>query len=423
MNLVVVGLNHRTAPVEVREKFYFPESRISEALYSLIQGFELQESLLLSTCNRVEILGVSSDAEEAARRILDFLSTFHQMDLTPMKSHLFTHTGQEAVRHIFRVTSSLDSMILGEPQILGQVKAAFNVALQCGSAGPFINTLMNRAFSVAKRVRTETAIASAAVSISYAAVELAKKIFNQLNGKTVMILGAGKMGELSVKHLKSSGVSQVLVWNRTYSRAQELAAFFGGEAVPSDELQQHLDRADILLSSTGSSSFLLSREDGERLIHHRKNRPLFIIDIAVPRDVDPEINKISNIFLYDIDDLQHVVDANRKQRLREAVMAEEIVKAEVAAFSRKLMVQDVAPTIVALREHWDSIRREEISRFQKQFGPLNENQQAAIENLTQNILNKFLHGPITTLKESSQRQDSEAQIQEIKKMLGLKDRG
>ncbi len=423
MNLVVVGLNHKTAPVEVREKFFFPESRIPEALGSLTTEFKLQESLILSTCNRVEVLGVSPNPEEAADRIFEFLGLFHQLELLPMKPHLFIHTGPEAIRHIFRVTSSLDSMILGEPQILGQVKSAFNAAQQCGASGPFIANLMSRAFNVAKRVRSETAIASAAVSVSYAAVELAKKIFNQLDGKTVMILGAGKMGELSVKHLKASGVSQVLVWNRTQSRAGELAALFGGEAVPSDELYRHIDRADIIISSTGSSDFVLRREDGERIIHHRKNRPLFIIDIAVPRDVDPEINKINNIFLYDIDDLHHVVNANRKQRLREAVRAEEIVTVEVAAFSRKLMGQDVTPIIVSLREHWETVRRDEISRFQKQFGPLSEGQQAAIDNLTQSMLNKFLHGPITFLKESGQRQEAEMLIVEIKKMLGLKERG
>lgn len=423
MNLVVVGMNHQTAPVEVREKLCFPESRIPEALGSLIKEFHLQESLILSTCNRVEVLGVSPNPEEAAGRIFEFLGLFHRLELPPMKPHLFTHTGRDAIRHIFRVTSSLDSMILGEPQILGQVKNAFNAAQQCGASGPFLTTLMNRAFNVAKRVRSETAIASAAVSISYAAVELAKKIFDQLNGKTVMILGAGKMGELSVKHLKASGVSQVLVWNRTQSRARELAAFFEGEAVPSDELYHHINRADIIISSTGSTSFILSREDGERITHHRKNRPLFIIDIAVPRDVDPEMNKISNIFLYDIDDLQHVVDANRKQRLREAVRAEEIVTAEVAAFSRRLMGLDVAPIIVALREHWETVRRDEISRFQKQIGPLSDVQQAAVENLTLSMLNKFLHGPIISLKESGQKQEAEMLIHEIKKMLGLKERG
>ena len=259
-------------------------------------------------------------------RLQDFICNFHKVPYDTLHQFLYDFTQIDVVRHVFRVAASLDSMVLGEPQILGQVKTAFTTAQNAGTIGATLNQLMNRAFFVAKRVRSETTIASSAVSISYAAVELAKKIFNDLKGKTVLILGAGKMSELAAKHLAGAGVSKVLVWNRTYPRAVELAEVFKGEAIQTEDLFRQIERADIIISSTGSPTFILNRADGERMIHLRKNRPVFIIDIAVPRDVDPEINKVSNIFLYDIDDLRNVIDANLRQRQREAQSAEEIVQ-------------------------------------------------------------------------------------------------
>jgi glutamyl-tRNA reductase len=422
MNVVVVGLNHKTAPVEIREKLCFAEAQVEEALHRLQNQFALSEALILSTCNRVEIVGSGLEPELSSHRILEFLGDFHQLEISQLLPHFYQWPGIEAVRHIFRVTSSLDSMIVGEPQILGQVKNAFALAQRAGTLGPLLNSILSRAFMVAKRVRSETAIASSAVSVSYAAVELAKKIFNQLNDKTVLILGAGKMSELAVRHLKSSGISKVLVWNRTYSRAQEMAQLFQGEAIPTEDLFRHIERADILISSTGASSFILKYEDGERIIQLRRNRPVFIIDIAVPRDIDPTINNINNIFLYDIDDLQQVIEANRKQRQKEAVRAEEIVQNEVLSFSKRLGVHDVAPLIVSLRNHWETIRQEEISRFQKQMGPLSKEQELAVQSLTASLLNKMLHGPIMRLKESSTDPDREALVQEIAKIMGLKDK-
>jgi glutamyl-tRNA reductase len=280
---------------------------------------------------------------------------------------------------------------------------------------------MTRAFFVAKRVRSETSIASSAVSISYAAVELAKKIFNELKGKTVLILGAGKMSELAAKHLTSSGISKVLVWNRTYERAVELAESFKGEAIRPEELFKHIERADILISSTGSPNFILNRADGERIIHLRRNRPVFIIDIAVPRDVDPEINKVSNIFLYDIDDLRNVIDANLRQRQREAQSAEEIVRQEVEAFLDDSRTRDVTPAIVTLREHWEAIRKEELARGRKRLGELTPDQEAALESLTQSLMNKMLHGPTSELRRLSRQSASEDPLRTIKRMFGLKE--
>ncbi len=421
MNLILVGASHKTTPVEVREKLFFPETRLSEALQSLRNRYSFEEGLILSTCNRVEVVADGLQVEEGIERAREFLCDFHQLDPLRIQSHLYTYKQSDVVRHLFRVASSLDSMVLGEPQILGQVKNAFHAAQAAGTVGRTLSGLLNRAFSVAKRVRNETGIASSAVSISYAAVELARKIFNDLAGKTVLILGAGKMSELAAKHLASGGVSTVLVWNRTYQRAEELAGVFHGEAIRPEDLFRHIERADIIISSTGSPTFILNRADGERIIHLRKNRPVFVIDIAVPRDVDPEINKVSNIFLYDIDDLRNVVDANLKQRQREAIYAEEIIKEEVASFMNHMKVLDVAPTIVTLRRHWESVFREEMEKNKKHLGPLSTEQQSALQSLAGSLLNKMLHGPIAELKRLSQDPNRADEIESIKRMLGLKE--
>jgi len=421
MNLVVVGLSHKTAPVNIREKLHFPELRLPEALELLRSQYEVQESMILSTCNRVEVLAQTADSPEGVRQVKDFICNFHKIPYDTLHQFLYDFTQIDAVRHVFRVASSLDSMVLGEPQILGQVKTAFTTAQHAGTIGVTLNQLMNRAFFVAKRVRSETTIASSAVSISYAAVELAKKIFNDLKGKTVLILGAGKMSELAAKHLAGAGVSKVLVWNRTYQRAVELAEVFNGEAIQTEDLFRHIERADIIISSTGSPAFILNKADGERMIHLRKNRPVFIIDIAVPRDVDPEINKVSNIFLYDIDDLRNVIDANLRQRQREAQSAEEIVRQEVELFLEHSRARDATPAILTLREHWEAIRKEELARGRKRLGTLTSEQEAALESLTQSLVNKMLHHPISELKRLRRQSSNHDEVATIKRILGLKD--
>jgi glutamyl-tRNA reductase len=321
-------------------------------------------------------------------------------------ARFYRHTGTEAIRHVFRVTSSLDSMVVGEPEIVGQVKDALVTAREAGTVGRHLDALLSKAFSVSKRIRTETAIGSAAVSVPYAAVELAKKIFGKLHGKTVMILGAGKMGELAARYLVRDGASTVLVANRTYERAVELASELGGLAVRYDDRWTYLTQADILVSSTGCPHFLITRQDGERLHSARQGRPMFFIDIAVPRDIDPAINGIAGFFLYDIDDLEQVVKQNVRERERAAAAAEKIVAREAEQFRKHLVGERVVPTIVQLRHHLDEIRRAELARYRSELGPLTREQEQAIEILTTTIINKILH---TSVKELKAAEDARAQ--------------
>ena len=421
MSLLIVGLSHKTAPIDIREKFYFSETRLPDALENLISQSAISESLIISTCNRTEVLAHSPDINLGIHLVTDFLSDFHGHPKELIQNFLYDFSHTDAVRHVFRVASSLDSMVLGEPQILGQVKNAFTLANRLGAVGENLSPLMNKAFHVAKRIRSETGISNSAVSISYAAVELSKKIFDTLNGRTVLLLGAGKMSELSAKHLTSQGVSKLLIWNRTYQRAVDLAKTLQGEAIPPEELFRHVERADILICSTGAPGVVLRKTDGQRIIKLRKNRPVFIIDIAMPRDVDPEINKIDNIFLYDIDDLRHVVDANLKHRLKEAQFAEGIINEEVQSYVNQVHSLDITPTIVALKKHWDLIRQEELEKTKKQLGELSTEQEVALENMTQSIIKKLLHGPISEIKSVHQTSSGSKHIEMIKKMLGLKE--
>src|SRR3989440_345702 len=301
MQLALVGLSHKTAPVEVRERLAFNSDALRAALTSLVGRQEVNEALILSTCNRVEVLAESPDD----RLIREFLCEFHQIPHDSVSKHLYSFRTVTAIGHGFRVAASLDSMVIGEPQILGQVKEAYRIAADAGTVGMHLSALMNKAFAVAKRVRSETGISQSAVSISYAAVELARQIFGDLTGKTVMIIGASKMGELAAKHLKRNGVTSVLVTNRTFEKAVEVAKVFEGAAIPFEHFTDHIDRADIVISSTGAPHFVITRPMAERIIKHRKNKPVFFIDIAVPRDIDPAVDKIDNVYLYDIDDLQH----------------------------------------------------------------------------------------------------------------------
>jgi len=418
MQLALVGLSHKTAPVEVRERLAFDIGDMSEALRSLVSCDGISEAMILSTCNRVEVLVEAMDDAPAR----DFLCSYHRVASDSIVNHLYTLRNNDVIRHIFRVASSLDSMVVGEPQILGQVKEAYRLAHDAGTVGVHIGSVMDRAFVVAKKVRNETGIAQSAVSVSYAAVELARKIFGDLSGKSVMIIGASKMGELSAKHLKRAGVSMVLVTNRTFERAVEMAQVFDGAAVPFEHLNDHIDRADIVISSTGAPHFVITKVQAERIIRQRKNRPIFFIDIAVPRDIDPAVNEIDNVFLYDIDDLQQVVDENIKERMSEAVRAEALVDNEVRAFRSKLQSREVVPTIVELRETLEKLRRDEIERNRKHLGPMNPEQQEALERITQSMINKILHHPITHLKEIAHQPDGPEYIKFVRKIFNVKDR-
>src|SRR5437764_6031591 len=416
MQLALVGLSHKTAPVEIRERLAFNSEALRLALTSLVARNEVTEAIILSTCNRVEVVAESPND----RLIRDFLCDFHQISHDSVSKHLYSFRNTEAIRHVFRVAASLDSMIVGEPQILGQVKEAYRVAADAGTVGMHLTALMNRAFAVAKKVRSETGISQSAVSVSYAAVELARKIFGDLTGKTVMIIGASKMGELAAKHLKRNGVSSVLVTNRTFERAVELAKVFEGAAVPFEHFTDHMDRADIVISSTGAPHFIIGKILAEQIMHRRKNKPMFFIDIAVPRDIDPTVNEIDNAFLYDIDDLQQVIDANLKERMKEASRAEEIIDSEVQAFCVKMQSREVVPLIVQLRDTVEKLRRDEIERNRRHLRDLSPEQQAAVDQITKSIVNKILHPPIEQLKQMAHDPQAPDLADIIRKIFNVK---
>jgi len=416
MQLALVGISHKTAPVEIRERLAFNSEALRSALTALVGRQEITEAIILSTCNRVEVVAESPDD----RLIREFLCEFHQIPHDSVAQHFYSFRNADAIRHVFRVAASLDSMMIGEPQILGQVKEAYRIAADAGTVGMHLSALMNRAFAVAKKVRSETGISQSAVSISYAAVELARKIFGDLAGKTVMIIGASKMGELAAKHLKRAGVSSVLVTNRTFERAVELAKVFEGAAVPFEHFTDHMDRADIVISSTGAPHFIIGRSLAEQIIYRRKNKPMFFIDIAVPRDIDPAVNEIGNAFVYDIDDLQQVIDANLKERMKEASRAEEIVDSEVQAFCLKMQSREVVPTIVQLRDTLERLRRDEIERNRRHLRDLSPEQQAAVDQITKSIVNKILHSPIEQLKEMAHNPQGPDFADLIRKIFNIK---
>jgi len=396
--IVTVGLNHRSAPVEVRERLAFSPDAIGQALRGLLEREEIVEGVILSTCNRVEICVLAREARRGAAAVKEYLAAYHGVPLAEIDGHLYEYVGEAAIRHLFRVASSLDSMVLGEPQILGQVKDAYGYAVEFRTIGPVLDKFFNKAFSVAKRVRTETKVASSAVSVSYAAVELARKIFGELSDKTVMLIGAGEMCELAARHLLSAGARGILVTNRTFERAVKLAEEFAGTAVRFDELSVHLKRADIVISSTGAPHFILTRADVEEVIRIRRNRPMFFIDMAVPRDIDPDANRIDNVYVYDIDDLNDVIETNIEERRREAAKAEEIVASEVRGFLRWLEAQQVTPTIVTLRKKFEEIRTAEVAKALSALGTDDPKTRKVIEALSAAIVNKVLHGPVTALK-------------------------
>ena len=419
MNLVLIGVNHRTAPVEVREHFAIPESRLPEALKTLTNTAGVEEGMIVSTCNRVEILARTNDGKTG---LDEFFREFYGVDMAAYRQHLYEYRERDAVRHVFRVASSLDSMIVGEPQILGQVKEAYATARAVGGVNSQLDALLSRAFAVAKRVRNETAVATSAVSVASVAVDLAKKIFGNLQGKSVYLVGAGKMCELAARHLLAHGAEKIYVSNRTYERAEILAKKFNGEALPFDQLYDTVPRADIVISSTGAPHAIFRKEHGEKFLSKRRNRPMFFIDIAVPRDVDPEMNKLDGLFVYDIDDLQQVVTSHLGDRRVEADRAEAIVQLEVDKFQERLQTLDVVPTIVSLQEHLETVRQAEIDRVRGRLGSLTPEQELAVEALTRGIVNKIMHTPITTLK-SAARQSSEATtvIDLVRRLFGLRD--
>lgn len=424
MNLLLCGVNHKTAPVALREKLACLIPDVGAAYTDLKTWPEISESLLYNTCNRVELMCVTEAPEDAAVLIREFFG--HHPEIVPadLEASFYIHRNQEAVQHFFRVAASLDSMVVGEPQILGQMKAAYREATENRSTGPILNRLVHKAFSVAKRVRCETGIGGHAVSVSYAAVTLAKKIFGDLAGKNVLLLGAGEMAELALEHLKGHGAAKITVANRTLARGVQLARRFGGDAVSLEETQDQLLTADILISSTGAGDVLISRDQVKGVMRRRKQRPLFLIDIAVPRDLDPGINDLDNVYLYNIDDLKEVVEHNWERRRHEAGKAERLVAAETLKFLHWLETLEVYPTIIALKDKAEVICQAELKKTLNQLGPLTDDQRQALEVLTASVTQKLLHDPIIFLKRNRRPRNPHQELDLVRRLFNLDpDRG
>jgi glutamyl-tRNA reductase len=419
MHIIVVGLNHKTTPIEWRERLHFPTDTLEDPLEKLAHYTEGGERVILSTCNRVEIYGHVRHLAHGSSRLQQFLSDYHGIVADTLTPYLYAHHGETALRHLFRVVSSLDSLVIGEPQIAAQVKEAFAIARHANATGTVFNQVFERAFAVAKRVRTETRIGEQAVSVSYAAVELAKKIFQDLSAKTVLILGAGEMSELTARHLISQGVRHLLVANRTLEHATDLASRLQGQGVALAELGTYLHQADIIVSSTGAPDIVLHKADVQSALKRRKNRPMFFIDIAVPRDIDPAVNGLANVYLYDIDDLQHVVEENRKAREREAVLAEAIITREVEDVLKWFDEQQVVPAVVRLRRKAEAIRHQELEKLFSKLGPLPDSERQAIEAMSSSIINKLLHTPIVRLKQESQAKGGGRYLQALRDLFSL----
>jgi glutamyl-tRNA reductase len=400
-HLVLLGVNHKTAPIELREQLAIPADRLAEATEQLLARPGISEAMILSTCNRVEIL----TCQESAADMVDFLNQYLAIDPDVLRPHVYEYRERDAVRHLFRVAASLDSMVVGEPQILGQVKESYTVARSVGAVHSILEKLLQCAFATAKKVRTETQIGSSSVSIASVAVDLAQKIFGSLEGKTVFLVGAGKMSELAARHLIQQGAGAILVANRTHERALRMADSFKGKAIKFEDLHAAADQADIIITSTGAPHPIFRREHGQLFLQKRRNRPMFFIDIAVPRDVDPRMNQLEGIFVYDIDDLQSVAASNMAERSREAEHAEGIVAAEVDRYHQRLQTLDVVPAIVGIQQSAEEIRQAELNRAHGRLQSLTPDQLAAVDALTRGMMNKFLHLPLQALKTAAREGD------------------
>ena len=413
MTLALIGVNHKTAPIALREKIAIGRDDLAETTRALASTPGVAECMIVSTCNRVELLAA---VEGPDAPIAGFLSSYFGIDASVLAPHLYEYHDKDAVSHLFRMAASLDSMVVGEPQILGQVKEAFAVARAAGTVSSQLEHLLQSAFAAAKKARSETGIGSNSVSIASVAVDLARKIFGSLQGRTVFLVGAGKMSEIAARHLVQQGAGAILVSNRTAERARRMAEEFSGAVVPQvidfAQLYEAASRADIVISSTGAPHPIFRREHGQAFLHKRRNRPMFFIDIAVPRDVDPEMNKLDGIFVYDIDDLQQVAASHMEERGRQAIDAEALIAAEVERFHLRQRTVNIAPAIVALQRKAEEIRIAEIERMHGRLGPLSPEQLAAVEALTRGLVNKFLHPPMQALKQAA-REGDEARLEAV----------
>ncbi len=427
MRLALAGINHRTAPVQIREKLAFRTEDIPAALLQA-QSRGAKEALILSTCNRVEITATLSDDIPSERLLEGLVAGRAELSADLLRPYVYWFEEAAAIRHLFRVAASLDSMIVGEPQILGQLKQAYAIARDGGAIGTVLEAVLPRAFNVAKRIRSETEIGQNAVSVSYAAVELAREIFGSLNKKRVLIIGAGKMSESAARHLLRAGIAEILITNRTSQRAEEMAQLFRGSVVPYEQFPSRLADADIVISSSGAPGYILTRELVRTAIDARRNQPMFLIDIAVPRNIDPAVNDLEHAFLYDMDDLQRLSERNLQARREIAEHAEGIVAEEVTRLQARLRERDVAPTIVSLQEQLDVLRKDVLDRYRPRMGALTSSQEDLLEALTRSIINKVAHGPISELRRqaASQKEVTDARegelVSVVRRMFRLRDR-
>jgi glutamyl-tRNA reductase len=421
VTLILVGINHRTAPVDVRERLSVSDAQLGETMHALQAIDGVQGAAVLSTCNRVEAI-VSSRDEDVIEQIVNWLASRGDTTRAELEKHLYILRHGDVVKHLFRVAAGLDSMIVGEPQIGGQVRKTFTTAQEMGTLDTLLTQLYENTMRVSKKVRTDTGIGEHAVSVPYAAVELAKKIFGDLRGLHVLLLGAGDMGELTAEHLHQQQVRQVFVGNRNYERAKELANRFRGSAVAFDQVDEHLGRCDIVIASTAAPHYLIEAEHVARALEVRRNRSLFLIDLAVPRNISPAVAEIDGAYLYNVDDLQQVADANRGLRERKAVDAEQIVLREVESFRKRLVAQDAVPTIVELQQRLEAIRTAELDKCLRKVGPMTAEQREAIEMFSSQLVNKILHYPILQLKDATdaEPQERESLRKTIRKIFGLR---
>jgi glutamyl-tRNA reductase len=421
--VVVTGISHKTAPLELREKLALDADAALRVGRDLLAHAGACEAVALSTCNRTELYTYAADSLAASQTAVERLAKQAQVPAAELEPSVYSYSGDAAIAHLFRVTASLDSMVVGEAQIVAQMKGAYQAACEGGCTSVVFNRLFRRALEVGKRVRTETAIGERPVSVSSAAVELALQVFGRFRDHVVLILGAGETAELTATHLKAHGIEHILVTNRTFAGADELAQRVGGRAVPFEDLEGHLSAADIVISSTSAPHFVVTRERVDRAMKHRRHRPIFFIDIAVPRDLDPEINRVDNAFLYDIDDLQHVVEQNRSEREKEAAKAEEIVAEELEEVRGWLRSLEVVPTIAGLRDSVEQIRRAELERLGSRLGDLTDEQRAQVELLTASIVNKILHVPTVRMKQVAGSDDSYLYADTLRTLFGLNGSG
>jgi len=421
VHLFLLGVSHRTAPVDLRERLDFSSRDVGAAVESLAARSSASESVVLSTCNRSEIYVASSDPLRSRDELVAFLGDYHQLPHDVFTPHLFAHDDDAAARHLFRVAAGLDSLVVGEPQILGQVKTAFQTASERRCTGPLLNKAFHWAFGVGKRVRTETSLGEGAVSISFAAVSLARKIFGHLDGRRVLVVGAGEIGDLTAQHLRSNGVAEMVITSRTPAHAEALAAEVGGRTVPWSDMRHAMARADIVVTATGSQRPIIFREDVEAVRGRRRAEPLFIIDVAVPRDVDPAVTEIEQVFLYNVDDLRGVIEENLARRSAEIAQAEAIVDEELARFTAWQRSRRTIPTVVALRQRFDDIRQAELKRLEGRLAGLPDEARARVDEVTRLIVEKLLIEPTEQLKALPDEDTQAVYTEAVNRLFRLDD--